>query len=692
MNRFNLLFESSPWLIGIGVLIGAVYALLLYYRVKTPWSRQMNLALMVMRFLMVTQLTLLLFGPLIRQIKNAKEPPSVVLAIDNSQSIIEMTDSLSLDSLEAAINSLNLELQSSGFITEIRTLDGVTQGKNIEYSAKTSNLNALLEGIQNDYESRNLATVVLFSDGLYNSGSNPSFRPFNFSISTVGLGDTIQHPDINLNALFYNKIVYQGNSFPVVAEVFSHNLSGNSANIQLLKNRQVIQSKTIAINSNNQYDQVQFLVSADESGMQRYTVVTSTAQQERITSNNAKDAYVDVIDGKQKILLIASSPHPDIKAIKNALESNKNYELVVHIEGMFPYVEEKYDAVILHQVPNRRRQYQDLLAKISREKIPGFFIYGSQSDLNAFNTINGCVTILPLNTQSDNVLPQFNEAFNSFLYTKENLEALDVFSPVKVPFANFTISGTGEVVLHQKIGKIITEKPLLVVQRSSDWSSAAMLGDGMWNWRIQEFAKTQVTKAFDEIITKLIQFLSTREDKRKFRVYTLKNDFLNNEPVVFKSEVYNSIYERTYNHKIDIQISNENTLSQNYTYVTSQQNSSYRINGLDEGIYHYIATATIDNKKETATGSFMIKDLQIESTNLTADHHLLRNIAGQHQGKFYTADEISRLKSNLLSREPVDKFYSTEKYLAIIQMPWGFFILILFVSAEWFLRKYHGGY
>jgi len=587
---------------------------------------------------------------------------------------------------------LNLELQSSGYITEIRTLEGVTHGKNIEYSSQTSNLNALLEGIQNDYEARNLATVVLFSDGLYNSGSNPSFRPYNFNISAVGLGDTIQHPDINLNALLYNKIVYQGNSFPIIAEVFSYNLSGKTVNIQLLKNRQTIQSKTITIKSDNQYEQVQFLVSADESGMQRYSIVTSTDQPEHIMSNNAKDAYVDVIDGKQKILLVSPAPHPDIKAIKNALESNKNYELVVHIEGMFPYVEDKYDAVILHQVPNRRRQYQELLAKISRDKIPAFFIYGSQSDLNAFNTMNGCVTILPLNAQSDNVFPHFNQVFNSFMFTRENLDALDAFSPVKVPFANFTLSGAAEVMLKQKIGKIVTEKPLLVVQRSNDWSSAAIIGDGMWNWRIQEFAKTQDTKAFDEIITKLIQYLSTLEDKRKFRVYPIKNEFLNNEPVVFESEVYNSIYEQTYNHTIDISIANENASKQDFTYVTSSQNSSYRISGLDEGVYSYSASATIDNKKETVVGSFMVKDLQIESTNLTADHHLLRNIASQHQGNFYNVNEISRLKSELLSREPADKIYSTEKYLAIIQLPWAFFILIVFISAEWFLRKYHGAY
>ena len=31
-------------------------------------------------------------------------------------------------------------------------------------------------------------------------------------------------------------------------------------------------------------------------------------------------------------------------------------------------------------------------------------------------------------------------------------------------------------------------------------------------------------------------------------------------------------------------------------------------------------------------------------------------------------------------------------YMAIINMKWGFFILIIFISAEWFLTKYHGSY
>ena len=108
MNNLSLLFESPPWLIGVGVLIGFAYAAILYFRTKVPWGKNTNYGLAVIRFLMVTQLTLLLFGPLIRQIQNSKEAPSIVFAIDNSQSISEIEDSARLSDFENRITALQL--------------------------------------------------------------------------------------------------------------------------------------------------------------------------------------------------------------------------------------------------------------------------------------------------------------------------------------------------------------------------------------------------------------------------------------------------------------------------------------------------------------------------------------------------------------------------------------------------------
>ena len=167
---------------------------------------------------------------------------------------------------------------------------------------------------------------------------------------------------------------------------------------------------------------------------------------------------------------------------------------------------------------------------------------------------------------------------------------------------------------------------------------------------------------------------------------------MNNETIVFETEVYNDIYEQTYGHKVDIKITNEENQTNGYSYVTNEMNSKYKISGLDNGIYNYMGSAIINEKNETSSGTFTVKDLQIETTKLTADHDLLRNIASLNGGKFYEKNELEQLKDDMLDREMINKIYSSEKYLSIINLKWGFFVLIIFISAEWFLRKYHGSY
>ena len=454
MNKLSLLFESPPWLIGVGVLLGVLYAGILYYRTKVPWGKNTNYLLAAIRALMVTQLTLLLFGPLIRQIKNTSESPSIVFAVDNSKSVAEIEDSIRLSELQSELGAMRNDLEDEGYLTEIRTLDGITDQGEIEFNENSSNLNEMLRGIQNDYESRNLSRVFLFSDGLYNLGSNPAFHPYNFYINTIGLGDTTKRPDLNLNSLLYNKIAYQGNKFPIIAELFSYNMMGQTVNVQVVKGGEILERRQVKINNQNQYDQVEFLLEASESGMHRYSVRALPVEGEFITSNNSKEAFIDIIDGKQKILLVAPAPHPDIKAIKSALESNDNYELVTYIKGISQYKEDKYDAVVLHQIPDRRKSYQDILQKVIAEKIPAFFIYGSQSDINEFNDINGTVRILPINFQKDQVFPMYNNGFGKFLYSQDNIGSLNDFTPVSVPFANYAVQTQADGLAVRRTGLV----------------------------------------------------------------------------------------------------------------------------------------------------------------------------------------------------------------------------------------------
>jgi len=695
MSRYNLFFESSPWLIAVGVLIGLLYTLILYYKNKGPWNKNLNLILATLRFLLVTQLTMLLFGPLVRMIKNTYEKPAIVFAIDNSISISEVIDSTHLIEFKHQLETLRKNLETTGYKTEILTLDD--QGpliniSDVDFRAEKTDLFYLLDNIMNMYESRNLAKVIMVTDGLFNRGTNPVYKNYPFNIFTVGLGDTIQHPDINLNALLYNRIAYQGNKFPLVAEVFTSGLEGNELAINIYNKGNKIASKIVQINRGEQFDRVQFLLEANENGIKRYIVKAEPIESETIITNNTKEAYIDIIEGRLKILIATPAPHPDIKAIRKKKKKNQNYDVTLAIPGISQYKKDKYDAVILHGIPDKKNQFESLLKDIKKDNIPTWFIISKHSNLKQFSALNGLIRLQSLTNQKDLAFPIINKNFQIFNYPEDYSNKLEAYPPLIVPFTKYVLHPAARIMLNQKIGSIATTKPLLVLSSQDGQRKAVLIGEGIWQWRLQEYAHDKNFTAFDELISKITQFLSTKNDKRRFRTYPVKNEFITNEPVIFETEIYNEIYENIFGYKIDLLLKDESGKTTSYTYVTSKNNTNYRINGLNQGIYSYEAKGVINGDVMHTNGRFSVKNLQIESTRLRADFGLLRNLAYNTGGKFYVSNQINKMEREILSENPKSKIYSTEDYLAIINMKWGFFILILLVSIEWFLRKYYGSY
>src|SRR5690606_38764080 len=140
---------------------------------------------------------------------------------------------------------------------------------------------------------------------------------YNFPIFTLGLGDTIPKKDLNLKALYYNKVSYQGNKFPLVAEIGQNGFTGANVGVVVESNGKEIQRKSVTLEEDLQ--QVDFQLEADDIGLQHYVVRVDTLADEFTHENNLRHAYIEVIEGKEKILLVGASPHPDMKAILNAL-------------------------------------------------------------------------------------------------------------------------------------------------------------------------------------------------------------------------------------------------------------------------------------------------------------------------------------------------------------------------------------
>ncbi|MGB3618579.1 MAG: VWA domain-containing protein [Catalinimonas sp.] len=693
MSRFQLLTQYSPWFYLLCLLVGAAYALALYLRVRNPWPRWLDRVLAALRFVLVSLLCFLLLGPFVRRVRNQIEPPTLVFAVDNSRSVALGTDSAALREAVAQLR-MAAEVVGGGEVrVEVRTLGGPTESwGDVDFDGPTTDLNDLLRRVGDDYENRNLGGVVLASDGIYNQGTSPVYRDWTFPVWAVGLGDTTVQRDLKLRAVYYNKIAYRGNRFPIVAEVQNAGFGGQTVRVRLQRRGQTLAEERLTFGPEGGLQQVEFLTAGTEAGTQRFEVVVEPLGGEFTTANNQRSAFVDVIDAREKILVVARAPHPDLKAIRAALAEEENYELIFHVPGVndLSDADGPYDLVILHQLPATR--LSTLLPQVLKNNPPVWYIVGEQTDLAEFNRNNGVLTLAPRGRQHDEVTGAPAGAFNRFRLGSELPGLLPRLPPLTVRFGDWTPAAGTETILYQQVGRVVTDKPLLAYNPTGPQKRAVLAGDGLWRWRLQEYELTGKHEATDELVRKLVQLLSAKEDKRKFRVTPVNDEFLESERVVFETEIYNDIYEPVYNQEVELNVTDEAGETRRYAFVNSESNARFVVGSLPQGVYSYRAVTNLNGTRATSAGQFTVRHLELEALNVTADHDLLRRVAQRSGGRFFTPAQLADLPAFLAENQPKSVIRSREDVTELIDLRWLFFVLLALVSVEWFVRKYKGAY
>jgi hypothetical protein len=693
MNSFNIFFENSAFWIIPALALAAFFAFLLY-RHATTFSDNLKRLLGILRFVLLGILLILLISPVIRQIINHYEKPVLVIAVDNSTSLTAVEDSAQIINRVLSLSSAIDE----EYIIEYRTLsEKIERPDNIAFTSLTTDLNSLFTGISNDYENRNLAAVVLLSDGLFNQGLNPVYSQYAYPIYSLGLGDTTTYSDIGIYQLRYNKLSYQGNKIPIQVELSHEGFPGETANVSINQNGRAIAEKNVKITEPKGIHTEVFLIEAKEKGMQRYEVVVKSPGEEKNTSNNRRSAFIDIVEGKKNILLIAPYPHPDIKALESTVTENENYEFIQYIpvidrQNANHLLNQPVDLVIFHQLPNQRMMNDPVWKRFSDADIPKWWITGTEINFSIFNQFNKTVNINQVGRQKDNVTAWFNNNFNAFNLSEDIKSIFNTLPPVSVPFGTYEPTPAATIFLYQQVGSVQTQKILFATSSTDDIREGVFAGEGLWKWRLYEYAQYQSHDRFNELIGKTIQFLSTREDKRKFRFYPVKNEFSEEEKIIFESEIYNELYKPVYNRQIDINISNSEGETRSYQYVTSENNTRYALGGLPAGIYTYKARTVLNNTPMQITGEFAVNKLELENINLTADFNFLKELSNNSGGRFYTAQQNEELASALNSNEYKDRIQSTEDFLPLINIHWVGILLLLLISIEWITRKYHGAY
>lgn len=709
----TILFDYPWYFIFFCILLGVVYAIALYvFKAKhgtgRDFSRRLTILLAALRAISVAAIAFLLLSPLVKRVTNRKEKPLIIIAEDNSQSLRYCPDSAFYASeFGEMIDNLSSNL-SDGFEVQ-RYLYGekvVNQNENstasrsqiqhenghADYSHFYTDISQALDEIDNICYHRNVGAIILTGDGIYNRGSNPTSKASTlpYPVYTVAMGDTTLYRDAAVVHIRSNRIAYLGNSFPMEVTVTADRMKGERATLTLSCEGRKLTTKEVLFNDNHCSLTENFLVDADKVGIRHYLVTLSQIDGEKSLHNNHQSVMVEVVDGHQKVAIIAATPHPDIAALKAALEQSKNFSVETFIGREFNKNAEDYDLLILHQLPAKSQIPAPDVASLISKGTPALFILGEQTDLPRLNALHAGVEVFARIERTNEVTALPNSNFTYFVLPDEMSKRIATFPPLLSPFGDYKVGGNGQILLFSKVGSVNSGLPLMAVGQNGGRRFAFITGEGLWRWRLCDWQQYGTHDDFDQLLSKIASFAALKLDKERLHVES-KHLFGQNEPVVIDAYLYNENYELVNTPDVEL-IINENEVGKR-AYQFNRRGDGYTVNigTLTPGPYRFTARTTFNGQQLTAAGGFVVEEINVEAANTVADHSLLNTIATLSGGEMVEAREVESLAQKIRSRDDLHTvIFSETTYGDMLNMPLIFIFIVMLLAVEWITRKYNG--
>ena len=554
-----------------------------------------------------------------------------------------------------------------------------------------------LDQFADRFEGQNIGAIILASDGIFNQGKNPWYfaQSAPYPIYGLALGDTTPQKDIAIQKIKANEVALKGNDFEVGIDLFAQEYSGNRAAVSLYQinadgRETTLKTGMLAITNDRFTGHLSFMVSASEGGLQHYRVRTSVLPGEKNTQNNQRDFFVEVIHDQAKILILSAGPHPDITAIRQILSKKQSIELVVKNTNENNINIPSYDAVIAYQLPSFEGNNQ-ILSSLKSAQIPVWWMGGIQTSLNQWNSYQQLIKVRAGGRMFNDITPLPVTGFSYFGISEKTRQRIASFPPLDVPYGDYFLAGNGSALLNQQIKSIPTTMPLWAFGENNGVREAVLAGEGLWRWNLDEFEQYGDHAALDELISKTIQYLSLKQNKKNFRAKPDRLIYDEGEEVLFSAELFNKNFEPTNEPEVSLMIKDSKGKSLNYTLGKSDQRYLLNVGKFSEGKYQFEAKTQYQGTNYVEKGSFSVQGTSLEAAITQADWNNLRKISSPGKAEVLPYQKWENIVSMLQRREDLKPVSYWELLLTeALDLPWIFVALLALWSAEWLWRKWLG--
>ena len=747
-GRFGFDVRPGALLLILIILLAAAFIYFIYLRPRIRLSKGTTATLIALRVALLTVMVVLLLRPVVVVSSVIPRSSYVAMVIDDSVSM-KLRDvpggNTRLDTVKQAL--LNTTPGQESFLNQLDRkfktnlygfsggLARLKDGNDLYGEGRTSDLAGALDETIKRSSGTPLSAVVLATDGASNVPRDLAavlreLRARDIPVFTVGVGNTARPMDAELTRVNMPRRVLVGSRLNIETIV---GLSGYGATKVLLNVREDGRAvKTEEVNlRGNDTQAVNLEITPTTPGLHRYTVEVTPLDGELTVENNKQDSLVEVIEGPLRILHVEGEPRWELGKIRESIQPNeKNVTLVslqrtgenkFYRQGIgsqtelatgFPKTEEElfsYHGLIIGSVEAgffTADELRNIEAFVARrgggllaiggrlafdggkykgttidDLLPVSLTGGAVDDANSFAPVykpvlTGAGQAHPI-TRLNEDRGANQKAWNE-MPTISVSQVLSIVKPgASVLLEARRVEGSGPQVA-----------PLLIQQRYGRGQTLALTAADTWRWRMKMDSKNNAHETFWR---QMLRYLVSGTPQQ-VEIGTEKEVYALDDTISIVADIRDKKFNPAGDAHATARVTKPSGTVVDVPLKFTTLNSVNTYAGefkADELGQHRIEL--IGNSASlgqlNARSNMLVSDLNREYYSAAQNSDLLKRIAAETGGKYYTTAEAQSLLDDLIYRQTP---YSERVTKDLWDMPINFMLIIGLLSAEWFLRKREG--
>jgi hypothetical protein len=697
IDSLTLHLSAFPvWLFPFLLMAGTVLALWYYHNPVPPVSQGIRSLLITLRAGAFALLFLALSEPVLGVIRTVTRSFRVAVLLDTSSSMEQAGDPARREDALAALETIRTRLGNRGLYL---TFDERVRVLGREIPEFTGSATDVVLALKQALAEKDISACTVIGDGRWNRGEDPASTalPEDIPIHTVLSGKPSSAPDVILRSISASPIGHDGHAVPIEITVAMNSAASGTIPVEILEKGRSLVSGKITLQA-GAAGRIVLDLPLTGRGEHTFSARVSPSFDDR-KENNSRTFDIRVLKSAFRVLILAPSPSPDLAFVRRTVEADSAFAVRTVISAgstesaeSFPENFSEYDAAVIIDgggfalTPARM---QNLARRISEGM--GLWILGS--------------TPLPSGSILENILPvsfpkspvtvssalgiALSEAGRNHFITGsgperdgwETLPPLPSMLPVQ-PGPESAVLLTTPVSAQRK-----DPLPVAVTGTAGKGKILVMPVSGFWRWRLMMEGAGKNGTFFDSFIRGAAHWLTSETEISPLTVTTDAKTYLGGQEIFFEGRVFDTVYRPLSGAEVSLIIDGDTARR---VILEETRTGIYTGSALSDlpGIHSWTATAFLDGKRHgETTGKYTVESFSLELIDSSPDPESLRTLAEKTGGIAVTAAGIDSVLQRLSPRN-ISERVERERYLALHPLLPGLVILLL--SAEWFIRKRRG--